>query len=119
MLESNWDWGQRGRVTTADPGEARLESCYPDSEDTAGWAKALIERRRARATLDAIDDLIQHLEGTREERSFVFLLSEGWILPGRDESLARPPQASRRTECDPGVGRPLGHHPRRKAHRRR
>ena len=108
MLESNWDWGQRGRVTPVDPGEARLESCYPDSDDTAGWARALIERRRARATLDAIDDLIQHLEGTREERSFVFLLSEGWILPGRDETLARPRKAPGGRSVVPGSDDPLG-----------
>jgi VWFA-related protein len=108
MLESSWAWGQRGRVTTAEPGEARLEMCYPDRDDTAGWAKALIERRRERATLDAIDDLIQHLEGTREERSFVFLLTEGWILPGRDESLARPRTLPGGQRVAPGGLDPLG-----------
>ena len=108
MLSDNWAWGQRGRVTTADPREAQLEMCYPDSDDTAGWAKALIERRRERATLEALDDLIRQLEATREERSFVFLLTEGWILPGRDESLARPRKLPGGQRAVPGGLDPLG-----------
>lgn len=89
MLESNWAWGQRGRLATSDPREQQLEQCYPDMDATAGIAKALVERRREQATLRAIEGLVGHLEGVREERTFVLLLSEGWMLPSRDERLAR------------------------------
>jgi hypothetical protein len=49
----------------------------------------MIARRRERKTIDAIQDLIIHLEGLREERKFVLMLSEGWTLPRRDDVLAR------------------------------
>ena len=43
----------------------------------------MIARRARGKTLDAIEDLIVHLEGIREERKFVVFLSEGWLLPAR------------------------------------
>ncbi len=90
ILRDNWYWGQRQRLNTADPREQELQMCYPDSSsETAGIAQELIDRRRERKTLDAIEDLIIHLEGIREERKFVILLSEGWRLPRRDDRLAR------------------------------
>jgi VWFA-related protein len=91
MLRDHWFWGERGREIPSDPREQQIELCYPDSNpDMAGVAKAMIERRRESKTLDAIKDLIQHLEGVRDERKFVLLLSEGWVLHSRDERLARP-----------------------------
>jgi hypothetical protein len=59
----------------------------------------MIARRREQKTLDAIEDLIEHLEGIREERKFVVMLTEGWLLRSRDERLARP------LELIPGAGR--------------
>lgn len=84
-------WGERQRLNTSDPRERELEMCYSDSptSKTAGIAQELIDRRRERMTLDAIQDLIVYLEGVREDRKFVILLSEGWRLPGRDDRLAR------------------------------
>ena len=49
----------------------------------------MIERRRTRKTLDSIADLIVHLEGIRDERKFVVMLSEGWLLPRRSECSDR------------------------------
>jgi VWFA-related protein len=83
-------WGERQRLNTTDPRERELELCYPDVPGkTDGIAQELIDRRRERMTLDAIQDLIIYLEGIREDRKFVILLSEGWRLPRRDDRLTR------------------------------
>ncbi|MEZ5290898.1 MAG: VWA domain-containing protein [Vicinamibacterales bacterium] len=105
LLTSNWTWGERGRTT--DPQEQVIEQCYPDSGSTAGIAKALIERRREARTLDALADLIRYLEETREERSFVLLLTEGWLTPGPDEYLGRAVSIGGRRVV-PGGPDPLG-----------
>jgi VWFA-related protein len=89
ILENNWFWGERDRVATSDPREQELEQCYPDHEDTMGIAHEMIRRRRESKTLKALDDLIRHLEQVREERKFVLLLTEGWLLRGVDQTLAR------------------------------
>ena len=84
-------WGERQRVNTTDPREQELQLCYADvpGRPEEGIAQELIDRRRERMTLDAIQDLIIYLEGIREDRKFVILLSEGWRLPRRDDRLAR------------------------------
>lgn len=90
MLRDNWFWGERNKLNTSDPREAHIQNCYPDSvPQYQGIAKEMIERRREKKTLDALEDLIVHLEGLRDERKFVVLLSEGWVLFGRDENFAR------------------------------
>lgn len=109
ILRDNWFWGERNRLNTSDPREAHIQSCYPDSvREYAGIAKEMIERRREKKTLDALEDLIQHLEGLRDERKFVVLLSEGWVLHSRDEQLARvlPPMGGQ--PVVPGGPEPVG-----------
>ena len=72
------------------PSEARereLELCYPDTT-MVGVAKELIERRREQRTLRGLDDLVTFLEGRRDERKFVILISEGWALHRPNEQLA-------------------------------
>jgi VWFA-related protein len=89
ILKDNWFWGERGRMNTSDPRDREIENCYPDVAETAGVAAEMIDRRRERKTIDAIEDLILHLEDIREERKFVVMLSEGWLLPGRNDRLGR------------------------------
>jgi VWFA-related protein len=101
MLREQWYWGQRDQLTSIDPREEQLRTCYPDSGETAGSAEEVIGRRRETKTLDAIEDLIVHLEGLREERKFVMLLTEGWILYAENRQLARP-------LSDKVPGRPTG-----------
>ena len=108
MLRTHWTWGERGRVMPRDPRDQDVEQCYPDSGPTQGFAKPIIERRREARTLTAIDDLIQHLEGVREERSFVLLLSEGWLLPRPDPALGRPIAWPGGTRTVPGGPDDLG-----------
>jgi VWFA-related protein len=89
LLKKNWYWGERNSLVPTDPREREIEQCYPDTGETAGIAREMIRRRRAAQTLNAIEDLIIHLEGVREERKFVFLVSEGWLLSGPNPQLAR------------------------------
>jgi VWFA-related protein len=84
IFRDYWDWGQRARVNPADPEETELERCYGRTPISA----EIIRRRRENRTLKALEDLIVHLEGTREERKFVLVLTEGWRLGGPDARLA-------------------------------
>lgn len=89
ILQDEWFWGRRDQLNSVDPREEAIKFCYPDQGDWAGVAAEMIARRREGKTLAAIEDLIIHLEGIREERKFVMLLSEGWLLPRSDQNLAR------------------------------
>ena len=89
MLKNHWYWGERDKVATSDPREQQLEQCYPDVKATMGIAHELIRRRRETKTLNALEELIRYLESVREERKFVFVLTEGWLLTGPDQTLAR------------------------------
>ena len=90
FLKEHWAWGQRGRITSPNEREQEIMTCYPDIGQTAGLADEMIRRRRERQTLEGLEGLIVHLEGVRQERKFVVLLSEGWLLARPDERLARP-----------------------------
>jgi VWFA-related protein len=100
ILKDNWIWGQRNQLNSLDPREEVIRFCYPDVGDTAGIAREMIARRREAKTIDALEDLVVHLEGVREERKFVVFLSEGWLLYRADQHLSR-------TVAQPGTtGRP-------------
>ena len=85
-------WGQRDRIDTIDPREREIALCYPDGDPSRpqfrGIAKEMIERRREQKTLRALDELIDHLATLRDERKFVVLLSEGWVLFRQNDQLA-------------------------------
>ena len=83
-----------GRRDSSDARERGLEMCYPDAT-MAGVAKELIARRREQMTLRALDDLMTFLEGRRDERKFVIVISSGWTLFRRNEQLAAPAAATR------------------------
>jgi VWFA-related protein len=112
ILKNHWFWGERNQINTSDPREREIETCYPDVGATAGLAAQIIARRREAKTLGAIEDLVIHLEGIREERKFVILLSEGWLLPGPDPSLSRAIQQPGGGTLVPGGPTPIGVDPR-------
>jgi VWFA-related protein len=90
MLTRYWYWGRRERITGFDPEEDLYLACYPPDpsvpfEDT--FAGQMIARRREKRTLDALRDLVTHLEGVREERKAILTISEGWKLFGEDRTL--------------------------------
>ena len=91
MLEREWLWGRRGRLPGADNDEKEdlYDACYPDLRETAGIAKEMKARRREKLTLDALEDLLIHLHGIREERKALLAVTEGWRLYRSDTKLAR------------------------------
>ena len=107
ILKDNWFWGQRDQLISPDPREEEIKSCYPEP-DFPGIASAMIMRRREGKTLDAIQDLVIHLETLRDERKFVLLLSEGWRLPGPDQNLARQLKSRSGERVEPPGRVPVG-----------
>jgi VWFA-related protein len=81
-------WGRRERLADNDPVEDAYEGCYA-FEDPA-IARAMKARRREQLVLDALDDLVVHLGGLRDERKAVVAISEGWLQYRPDQTLARP-----------------------------
>jgi VWFA-related protein len=84
-------WGEKGWIGTRDPLEVQYESCYDRQTIIDGpWmAREMIARRRELRTLDALEGLIGHLRGLREERKAVITISDGWPLYAPDRNLAK------------------------------
>ena len=100
IMENEWTWGRRGRTgADNDPKEDLYAACYPGQRGADDIALEMKERRREQLTLDALDDLMVHLRGLREERKAVLMVSEGWRLFTENRSLAR---------ATSGQGAPLG-----------
>lgn len=93
LLDRYWDYGKRFRRVGLDPDEEMYDACYPAESISQGGlsdiAREMIDRRREKMALDAIEDLVLHLEGLREERKAVFVISEGWSLYRPNSDLAR------------------------------
>ena len=90
LLEREWLWGRRGRIAVDnDDREDLWEACYPDLKPTEGIAREMKARRREKFTLDALEDLMVHLAGIREERKALLVVSEGWRLSKPDSFLSR------------------------------
>ena len=114
MMEDDWAWGRRERLTLDDPKEERYKSCYPDVTqkvrgvpETAGIAQEMIDRRREKLTLDALSDLVVHLAGVREERKAVLTISEGWRLFGISKTLASSIKVTGGERLDPDGRDPI------------
>jgi hypothetical protein len=70
-----------------DPDERLYETCYPIFAGDPGPALDMIARRREQKTFDALESLVEHLEGIREERSSVLILTDGWRVVTPNPSL--------------------------------
>ena len=106
-LERNWTWGERDQTVRRDPEEQSYETCYPERSATEqcqgfgnttatvpanfynGIAREMVERRREKRTLDALEDLSTWLRGIREERKAVVTISSGWRLYRPNQALTR------------------------------
>jgi VWFA-related protein len=85
-------WGQRNELIKKDPIDQLYEQCYPPApgsgRTTSEIAEEMIQRRREKATLDALEELVFYLGGLREERKGILLVSEGWLLYRPNRALA-------------------------------
>lgn len=99
IVQEEW-WGRRERIAgDADPKERLYRACYGPESDTT---LEMRDRRREMLTLDALEGLVVHLRGIREERKAVLTVTEGWRLFADNPSLAR------QSEGTPPTGPPVG-----------
>jgi VWFA-related protein len=108
-------WGEKGWLGSRDPVEFQYDACYV-GPGTKGIAEEMVARRREVQTLDALQELTDHLRVLREERKAVIVVSDGWPLYGPDQALARAlvdPDTGAQTQMpvprigrDPRTGRP-------------
>ena len=87
-LRNIWPWGERQTIMT-DERERQYEACYP-MRAQAGLLAEMIARKRERATLEALQELVYHLRDLREERKAIVAVSEGWLLYGPNPDMTRP-----------------------------
>jgi len=92
MMNDNAFWGRRDRgIIDNDPKDDVYDTCYPPDiqnfKTENPIATAMKARRREKLTLDALTDLTTHLNGIREERKAVLVVTEGWLLYTPDSRL--------------------------------
>lgn len=104
IMQDQWFWGRRNRIANQDPKEVLYEACYGMARGDSVAGK-MRDRRRERLTLDALDDLLVHLNGLREERKAVLTVTEGWQLFEPDSKLAEG-DSQQRTSPGDVLGRP-------------
>jgi VWFA-related protein len=99
FLTRYWHWGERSRLTPADPVDQEYGECFPNApltgpgsecKDQNGFAAEMIDRRHEKLALDALEDLVGYLRGVREERKAILAISDGWLLYRPNDNLARP-----------------------------
>jgi VWFA-related protein len=116
MLEKYWTWGERDQLVSNDPQDEQYRQCYPAFDPKPGCigdqgiAEEMIERRREKLTMDALEDLVRYLRGAREERKAILVLSNGWRLFRPNQTLSRtanctPPSPLPPAGVDPRTGR--------------
>src|SRR5688572_18270215 len=89
ILTDEW-WGRRARLTGEDPKETLYRVCGTRMQKSGAMVEELIARRREKLTLDALEDLLVHLGGLRDERKAVVTVTEGWMLFRENPKLAEP-----------------------------
>jgi VWFA-related protein len=102
MFDQNLFWGRRARLVDDDEREEMYAGCYGPGSPIAREMK---DRRREKLTFDAIEDLMIHLAGVREERKAILTVTEGWRLYTKSAKLA---EGDQNTRVSPGdvLGRP-------------
>lgn len=81
--ETLWE---RARVGSRDPKEDRYAQCFPANQ-YRDVATEMQERHREQTTLDALSRLVEFLSSSRENRTAVITLTDGWRLFGANPRL--------------------------------
>lgn len=102
LSQPDWSWVRRAGAPSVDPKEALYDGCFAGERGGAERSGEMKARRREKATLDALEDLLAHVDGLALQRTLVLLASDGWRMFSENESLARPPRARG------GVSTPFG-----------
>ena len=101
FLRRYWPWGEKDAVVLRDKIDEEYSLCFPnqvkpppgspgpDCTDQNGVAAEMIDRRHEKLSLDALEDLVVHLRGIREERKAIIAVTDGWLLYRPNTSLAR------------------------------
>ena len=110
-LRRNWPWGTRFSIMR-DAQEDSYIACYPPYPGEgleSPVAAEMIARKRERATLEALEDLVRYLRTVREERKAILTVTEGWLLYRENPGLTklRKDPLTGETEPIPGVD-PVG-----------
>jgi VWFA-related protein len=107
-LRRNWDWGKLASKTPRlDDRENQYTVCFPPTGREAPpdgislLARKMIARKRERATLEALQDLVRYLHGIREDRKAIVTVTQGWPLYRPDPTMLQ----LREGETPPGVDR--------------
>lgn len=91
-LRRNWAWGRRF-TSDRDERERAYLACYQpllkEQRAEAKFAQEMIARKRERATLNALEDLVKYLRTVREERKAILTVTEGWILYRENRALLK------------------------------
>ena len=102
ILAEEW-WGRRARIASEDPKEILYKSCGAAMGLSDEAIEEIIARRREKLTFDALEDLMVHLDGLRDERKAVVVVTEGWMLYQPDPKLSAPGKSG---PAPPPLGRP-------------
>jgi VWFA-related protein len=100
-LRARWPWGERGTIQLDDR-ERLYDACYPAVTGLMSpTTMEMIARRRERATLDSLTELVHFLRDLREERKAIVTVTEGWLLFRPDSSLTNLSYNERVPGLDP------------------
>lgn len=89
-LLDRWPWGERHTIAE-DEHDKLYKACYPwPTRDMKPVPIEMIVRRKERATLNALFELVRWLRDQREERKAIITVSDGWLLFRPNADLTRP-----------------------------
>ena len=88
FFTSNPVWGLQDELpgTETDPVERNLETCFGTPERQKDWIR-IRTRLREHRTLTSLQSLVGHLDGLRDARKAIVVVTEGWNLFAPDPTL--------------------------------
>jgi VWFA-related protein len=91
LMQAEWSWARRGRRHAPGSKEALYDQCFDESKTADRTRAAEMKARwREQTTLDALDDLVEHLGPAREERKAVLAITDGWQIFSPSRTLGEP-----------------------------